>query len=175
MRFGIAIALVAGCSFEPPIPATPDPTAPDATVPLVDGAPPIDGEIITSACPARYSEKYNGHSYAPTEFTSRANAAANCASDGGHLIKIEDDAEALELAERVTIIPTFVWIGLVDEGSGYRWHDGSGLGFQRWDGQPPSSPESADCVVLNTVNGNGRWQATSCNQNFIGVCECDDL
>jgi hypothetical protein len=175
MRFGFAIAIVAGCSFEPVPAATPDTPVADAIAPLVDAAPPIDGETITSACPTRYSEKYNGHSYAPTGFTNRANAAADCASDGGHLIKIEDDAEALELAERVTIIPTVVWIGLVDEGNGYRWHDGTGVGFERWDGQAPTSPDSADCVVLNTVNGNGRWQATSCNQNFIGVCECDDL
>jgi hypothetical protein len=160
-----AMAVLAGCSFEPR--AAPASDAPA----IVDAA--VDSPVVPIICPARYTEKYEGHSYVMTGLGSRDSARMDCEADGGHLIKIESDAEALELASRVDIFPSLVWIGLFDRGTGYVWHDDSApIEFARWgNGVPP--PAEPDCIVENTIDNDGRWYANNCTENLVGVCECD--
>ncbi|MEO8699949.1 MAG: C-type lectin domain-containing protein [Kofleriaceae bacterium] len=171
MRWSYALLVVSGCAFDPQdqAPGIGSDAAPaiDTAVPLIDAAPAV--------CPARYEVHFGNHSYFGTSPTNRPNAQSVCAEDGGHLIKIETEDEALELADRVDIFPTsFVWIGLADhaDGAGYVWEDGAAPQFARWNGTEPGQA-SPDCVIANTVDGNGHWQANDCTATLIGVCECD--
>lgn len=167
MRWPYVIALLAGCSYNPQ----------GGEVPGVDGngagMEAVDAPIIPAVCPMRYDEKFEGHSYFLTGFGNNAEAMADCATDGGHLIKIDSMAEALEAADRIDLLGTPpVWIGLHDVGTGYKWHDNMAPQFEYWQGTPPGSGDP-DCVLQSTLDGDGRWSASDCTQNRLGVCECD--
>ena len=159
----VILAVVAGCNFDPRVQTTD--AAPDAAA--ID-APMIDAPLV---CPARYEEKYNGHSYvAVFDGLPRTMARENCESDGGSLIEIDDAAESAEVALRIPGIAGGVWIGLADAGAGYVWDDGSPLTFENWFMTPTSA--DPDCVALETGDPPGRWTTRNCTDIRFYVCEC---
>jgi hypothetical protein len=168
--FAIAVALC-GCNFDPvPAPVTGGSDAAGTS----DGASVLSDAPIGATCPSRYTEKYNGHSYFATGFQSWTGAKAECATDGGHLIKIETTEENQELAARVDVFPTFVWIGLSapPNSATYTWLDGAVPVFQAFDTQPNAG--SDDCVLEDTVDGDGHWTTHACSDaGFLAICECD--
>ncbi len=163
-------ACLVSCSFSPnqPFDASPGGGS-DSTI--ADAPPMIDAPLI---CPARYDTKFNGHSYFGTGALQYAAADAECKNDQiGHLIKIETDEEALELADRVDILigPSFAWIGLSDKGSGLTWTDNTPPTFARW---ASNNPGTQLCVAEDTTDGDGHWRTADCTANtLIGICECD--
>src|SRR5205085_11607576 len=118
---------------------------------------------------------FGNHFSVATGLHTWDNARNDCTSDGGHLIKIDDDAEAAQLATQLGALPE-AWIGLRDQGSGYKWHDGTLPVIDHWSPQDPTSNDP-DCSV---ERNDASWHPANCSDiNLpalrIGVCECDNL
>lgn len=162
----LVLGIVAGCAFTSNQPVDPPDTA------SVDAsAIAIDAPVV---CGAAYTETYNGHSYRITDNLTWPAAEASCASDGGHLIKIETEAEDDELARRIVFDPPTVWIGLHDPGQDgtYVWCDGKPPAYQNYEGQPPDAGRP-DCIEKNTNDSDGRWYTRECTLQRRAICECD--
>src|SRR5262245_33576442 len=137
MRVGIAIAMAmaaGGCSFSGPEHGAPGATdTPDAAI--TPDAPADAPPALT--CPEAYNSKHGGHSYRLTgPSLTWTEARDDCATDGGHLVKIESQAEDDYLTTHIDgLVYPYVWIGLRDRSLSdtYVWADDSALtGFERW-------------------------------------------
>jgi len=166
MRRLYAIALV-GCSFEPS-------AAIDASATPGDGSP-VASDAPT-ICPARYTDKFGGHSYFGTGVMDWAAGKAECEQDIGTLMKIESPEENAELHQRLDdmTVPR-VWIGLSDlnDDGIYEWVDGTVPTYVNWDTVPTAANSS--CVYLggSFLGEGGRWYTNDCASNRPAVCECD--
>jgi hypothetical protein len=164
VRSLVVVACWTGCGFSSQVGTDAPPSltvdaAPDTSVPHVCG-PDYDDEI------------FDGHSYRLVAMgLTWAAAQANCAVDGGHLLKIESAAEN-QRAEELLVGLFHVWIGLrdVQANDTYRWVDDTPLqGFANWG----NANGSLDCVGLYAENG--QWNTRDCSSNEWVVCECDGL
>jgi hypothetical protein len=99
-------------------------------------------------------------------------AEADCETDGGHLVVVNDLAEHTEV--RARIATGNIWIGMTDRitESQYLQVTGGLPDYTAWSGAPPSNT-GEDCVEILT---NSNYEDTSCIQvasAFGYVCECD--
>ena len=101
-------------------------------------------------------------------------AEADCESDGGHLIVIDDAIENLEARTQAT---GEFWIGMTDRitEATYLTVLGTPPGFEGWPGATPTNT-GEDCV---SVLINSDWEDRNCTGSIIDmkayVCECDGL
>ncbi|XP_075996031.1 C-type lectin lectoxin-Lio2-like [Genypterus blacodes] len=65
------------------------------------------------------------------------------------------------------IVP--VWIGLVREGHGWRWTDGSRFHYKHWMKGEPNNWRTGRCVTTNFMH-HGRWDDTRCEGRHPVVC-----
>jgi hypothetical protein len=164
----VVLVAAAGCHFSSPMVGDDD-VHPDARV---------DGK---AGCPSAYSIVGQAGRY---RFTAGnldyAMAAADCASDGGHLAKIDDTVEDafINTAFIAAAIPasSFVWIGLSDPTmtDHYVWTDGTELGA--YNGFPmghiPNDMDGTHNCVDKKGDG-GPWAIYFCSTMEKGLCECD--
>jgi hypothetical protein len=117
-------------------------------------------------CIAHASQTYGGHHYFTTNNGDWPTSQGTCASQGGHLVKIEtsgEDGFVMGLAGG-----SYTWIGLHDP-SGKRvfvWTDGTPLQGYNGFSQPIGK---GDCV-----DRKGTWSPYDCSYGgHGGVCECE--
>jgi len=99
-------------------------------------------------------------------------AEADCETDGGHLVVVNDLAEHTEVRARIT--NNNIWIGMTDRitESQYLQVTGGPPGYTAWPGAPPSNT-GEDCVE---ILANSDYEDTNCIQAaaaFGYACECD--
>jgi hypothetical protein len=162
MRVAVAIVVLAGCGrigFAPQANATPQDDAPRA-------------DAFATVCGPGYAAFPGVTSlYRIGPATAWLKAEADCESDGGHLIVIDDSAEN---AWAATNAPTGVaWIGSSDhvtEGT-FRWVTGAPMMFTSWDpAEPNNSINSEDCAQTFS---NHLWNDARCQDVLSYICECD--
>ncbi|HEY5922310.1 MAG TPA: C-type lectin domain-containing protein [Kofleriaceae bacterium] len=169
------LVLVCGCSFPHGMPsdggAAGDGMVGDGRLGDTGGA---DASIdASSTCIAMATQTFEQHHYFATGNANWQGARNECASVGGHLVKIESPAENAFVTATFTN-SFFTWIGLHDPTSAnvYTWTDGTllGVSFNAFpNGVPPLS--NGDCVDVGT---NGEWDPYMCSYSgHGGVCECE--
>src|SRR5262249_40884904 len=115
---------------------------------------------------------------APGDFNA---AAADCASDGGHLAKIEDTVEDAFIDTAfiaAALAPgSYVWIRLPDPTTTETdvWYDGTALGD--YNGFPmghiPHDMDGTHNCVDKKGDGDRTWAIYLCSTVEQGLCECD--
>ncbi|MDB4957569.1 MAG: hypothetical protein JWO36_5138 [Myxococcales bacterium] len=170
MRVVIAAVVLAGCGrigFD----------TPQADAPAPSDAPRSDA--LASVCGPAYSSFAGVTSLYRVMLTGQLwlDAEADCESDGGHLIVIDDSNENNWLVNQLVLAAApSAWIGSSDhvmEGT-FRWVTGAPMSFANWDvGEPNNSLSSEDCVQIYV---SGVWNDSRCYANqFVYVCECDQM
>ena len=181
MRGVFALALVAGCGFDPSGGAagddpdaapTPDIDAAvvvvDAGIDLPDGAP-----VLT--CEDPWVEDSTGcHLYVRDNALSFEAAEADCQTRGGHLVVENKTNEFSEVATGMGPLNEAdrFWIGLYDplpDDNVFVWVTGDVLGETHWGGLEPSN--SGDCV---NARPDGTWGDRNCGEAKIYACEKND-
>lgn len=110
------------------------------------------------------------------------NAYATCSAMGATLVTIHDNNTQHYLTNKVHTGDEYswysFWTGLNDRGSegGYRWSDGSPLGYTNWATTEPNDMNGAeDCaevIILPTWKGyTDKWNDQSCKSTRPYVCE----
>jgi len=166
MRAVILVA-AAGCHYSEPMVGD-DAVHPDAHI---DAKPSCGSTYTIVGQTARYRFTASNADY--------AGAAADCASDGGHLVKIDDVVEDafIDTAFVAAAIPpgSFVWIGLSDPTmtDHYVWSDGTSLGA--YNGFPMGHIPMDMDGTHNCVDkkGDGVWAIYFCSTMEKGLCECN--
>lgn len=174
MRWVVACAAVAGCSFDPrgltagaafdagadgPIDARAD-AHPDATPdadPCPAGYAPLPGISVRS----QYRVDTNGKQWTDAE--------ASCEADGlAHLVVLDSDAE--RDAVRGTT-GSDLWVGVTDrvsEGTFFKVTTGLAT-YLPWLSGEPNDQFGEDCVELK----GGGFNDEDCGSSRASVCECD--
>jgi hypothetical protein len=163
----LVLAAAAGCHYSEPMVGG-DAANPDT--PRGDG---MD-------CPSSYSiHGQTAHYRFTTANVDYPHATMDCASDGGHLVKIDDSVEDafIDTAFNAAAIPTdsFVWIGLTDPAMNDQlvWYDGTSLGSYNGFPMghiPPDMDRMHNCV---DKKGDGPWAIYFCTTAEKGLCECN--
>lgn len=150
----LALVLVSGCGFAAA-------TASKADAAMVGS----DAPAVTCTYPANPS---GGHHYRLTTGEKAwDDGSADCASDGGHLVKIETADEQAFLDGVLALTPA--WLGGRDHGGlAYQWADGTALDYTHWQAGEPAL--AAGCMARL---GDGMWITVVCSTAAIAVCECD--
>jgi cysteine-rich repeat protein len=142
----------------------------------------VDGDGCSKSCltcPAgsdSFSSPHTGHCYwRQPDSLSFADAAANCARDGGNLVTFGDDDEWREVTERLLAGGNSppMWIGLRrEERNGLRefgWVTGERVLSAHWGIQEPRrSPANLDCGLQGEA---GAWATSACDEPHSFVCE----
>ncbi len=135
--------------------------------PITDGfTPTVCGPTYTAASATTLTSKYR-RGTAGNWFE----AEADCESDGGHLVVIDDVTENAFVDSQKQ--STALWIGLTDhvtEGT-LLWVTGEPLGFEVFKPDEPNDSGGEDCIHMLAT---AEWNDTGCRSGQIDyVCECD--
>jgi hypothetical protein len=158
----IAIAFVAACRFAPHGGGL------DGTGVGSDG-----GGSGSSAC-TTYPTRFGSNAYRTTASTGSWDMMqADCASDGGHLVKILAVGE--NGVVKTLVGNGFAWIGLRDTSATgpakFTWTDSSPLGmYDAFNGPVPMNTMGKPCVDIGATAG--EWSNYFCDYVEAGVCEC---
>jgi hypothetical protein len=133
--------------------------------PAGDAMPP--GADAMLVCPQGYTRIATGACHkAIMEPETWLDAEFRCQQSGGHLVVVDNYAEA-------TTLPEPAWIGASDrvaEGV-YRWVTGDALSFTYWGLGEPSGGAFTNCI--HTGSGLAQWSDGPCDFMFPSVCEYD--
>ncbi|MDB4952811.1 MAG: perlucin-like protein [Myxococcales bacterium] len=175
MRAHLMLVLATSCAYAPGLTGDAAKSRDAGSdVSATRDAQPIDAPKLwmdaSSTCIAHASDTSAGHHYFVTGVKTRDNAASECASFEGHLVKLESEPENTFVT---AVIPSsgtgYGWIGLHHDASqNLVWADGSPLsGYNAFSGGVPPST-ATDCF-----DSNGVWSAYGCANTNHGVCECE--
>ena len=159
----VACVLLVGCSFHT--------QAASGSGDVDASAGTVDAPGASATCRARATDMFAGkHYFATANSLAWIGAQHDCASSGGHLVKITSAAENDFVTTTFASASGagYTWIGLHDDSSGmYVWADGSALtGYTAWSSQ---QPPPGMCV-----DSNGKWDGYGCdNTNHGGACSCE--
>ncbi len=136
-------------------------TEPAETEPVEEEEPEVQ------PVPDDGSKEFNGHYYKAIDDAdsySQSRAESVCAEMGGHLVSIESQEEQ-DFVNGILGSKDNYWIGLVRDGSSWRWTDGTEFSFTQWDdNQPDNYENSEDAVRLAARDIDfGEW---SCNGGY---------
>lgn len=124
---------------------------------------------------------WNGHFYkAVLEPMSWKQAKKWCEDNGGHLVIIENEAEANALTQFLTQpgVPDNFWIGATDEKTEgeWLWVDGSPVTFTKWKPREPDNHQGhgdGHYVAMHVPDG-GAWDDVPVHEKRPFVCEWDE-
>lgn len=182
MRGVVALAVMAGCGFDPSGSSAGDPDAAGQVVAdAAAGAPDAaDGELDAAppppACATPWVDEATGcHQYIKTPPAAFDAAEADCELRGGHLVVEDAEGEFSAVAAGMGPLGEAdrFWIGLRDpapDDNVFVWVDGQALAPEQehWAGTEPSN--SGDCV---NARPDGTWGDRSCAEAKPYVCEKD--
>jgi len=142
------------------------------SAPLFDASadttsPPGD----TATCAEPSSVTFGGRCYFPIAAATFANAQAECASKGAHLVTIASEAEHTTVA---SMLPgTDRWIGMrrapsspPKSAASFNWITGEPKTYSRWAGGEPRGAD--ECVRMR---GASDWADAACETLHQGICE----
>jgi hypothetical protein len=163
---------------QPPDARPPDARPPDAPPGVPDAPPPPDAPMAT--CPgyvtvagafpigATYRADKNGDAW--------QDARADCQSDGGELVEIDNETEAAAVADLLQDEESpFFWVGAFDPIGGgdnnFTSVHGGPPPYQPWAGNEPDGG-SQDCVLLGDQGAPHEFYDYLCGAPQFYVCEC---
>jgi hypothetical protein len=149
-----ALVLASGCGFAAA-------TATKADAPMAGS----DAPAVSCTYPAN---PFGGHHYRVTTVEKTwDDGSADCASDGGHLVKIEAAEEQAFLDG--LLAQATAWLGGRDHGGlVYQWADGTALGYTHWQIGEPARMDGCMARFGDTL-----WITALCGAPARAVCECD--
>ena len=163
-------------------------TATAPTQSLVGEEPMTTAPVVTASGFEWFHSPVTDHYYALTDTGSWGALEAVAEQQGGHLIAINDEAEAQWLSsvfgvDGVVSSPgpygQEYWIGLSRTATGeFRWTSGEPVTFTRWcPGEPTESYQDLDTDVTSVAEYNdGCWVAQSLSYGgFSGVIEAEEM
>ena len=177
MRWWLAVACVAGCSFD--VNGAANTTAPpaDANVDATVDAH-FDAPIDADPCPTGYAPILGGEANSQYKHVAKGvkwlDAEQACEADGlAHLVVLDSDAErdAVRALDGANL-----WVGLSDrvsEGTFLRVTNGTATYLPWLFGEPNDSGGNEDCVELKISGFSDGFNDNNCQTSDAYVCECD--
>ncbi|XP_076082408.1 perlucin-like protein [Mytilus galloprovincialis] len=115
--------------------------------------------------------KYNGHCYYfGSEVLTWFKSEQRCRQIGGHLAKIDDEAENKWITDNRTVNNSY-WMGLTDLKEGeYRWsYDQTLAKYKPWYSGWGSKGTANNCGLM--YGGTNTWLDYPCTKSYYYVCE----
>ncbi len=135
----------------------------------------VDGDGCNANCldcgPGSVTNPANNHCYFVVEnpMVGWDTAGTNCATNGGYLASIDDDAENTFVHDLLGSSAQY-WIGLSDFNNGvFIREDDFPQTFFAWAGGEPSTGSGDECGGMQSTDG--LWDEQSCNNTHPYVCE----
>ncbi len=109
-----------------------------------------------------------------------------CASEGGHLVEINNEQEQMLLNGWHPFVLVYLWIGLSDkyeQGNWKKWNSGAPVTYSNWmEGEPnidyQNAREAEHCAEMMRSNWwsyRGKWNDLKCDRKYRFVCENTSL
>jgi hypothetical protein len=136
----------------------------DTTQPMPDAA--IDAPAVTCAGYGDVPGLANKYRFVSTAMKWHQ-AVADCASDGGYLVVLDD------ATERDTFAVDDIWIGISDEAEQTVWTTvcGDAATYLPWGANEPDNAAGEDCGRLRVDTG--KIADADCDKQYVFVCECE--
>ena len=103
-------------------------------------------------------------------------AESDCVKSGARLASIHSAQEnefVNKLHDPKEVLNS--WIGVIRDGSSFKWNDGSAFSYQNWNtGEPNNSGGKENCVELYAAPGqkyHDKWNDVPCDTTASYVCK----